>query len=189
MLRAGIASAMILVLLLVALVTPRLVDMRYLNLPLIHPWPPQGYAQNPFNPSDRADVISTSEAGRVKADLLADGTIETTAAATGDESHLAEADTGRSLESISRLLATNRSQGLFQRTATRLDSIVVGRLPDPNDPRGVSWCVEERGTALLTFVARDTADVRRTSSVQFRIRFWLVSRSGRYVIADSLVMS
>ena len=53
--------------------TGRLAELRYLNVPLVHPYPPAGYVQNPFNPSDKGDLVSVSEASLVKIDLLADG--------------------------------------------------------------------------------------------------------------------
>jgi len=184
-----VVLGLLLVIVLGAAVAPRVIDMRYLNIPIVHPWPPAGYQQNPFNPSDRSDVIASAEAARVQSDLLADGDVETAAAATGDDSKVTQADTGRSLDSIRHLLATNRSFGVLQRTQTHLNSITVGHLADPNDPQRITWCVEERGSAILSFLARDTGKVVRTSSLQFRIRFWLVKQSGRYVIADTLVMS
>src|SRR5919108_4560138 len=56
--------------------TGRLADLRYLNVPVIHPYPPAGYVQNPFNPGDKGDLISVSEASRVKTDLVRDGQLE-----------------------------------------------------------------------------------------------------------------
>ena len=37
--------------------TGRLAELRYLNVPLLHPYPPAGYVQNPFNPSDKGDLL------------------------------------------------------------------------------------------------------------------------------------
>src|SRR5579864_1812495 len=51
----------------------RLGDLRYANIPVLHPYPPAGYYLNPFNPGDRGDLINAGQANRVKADLLADG--------------------------------------------------------------------------------------------------------------------
>ena len=35
----------------------RLGDLRYTNIPLVHPYPPAGFYQNPFNPGDRGDLV------------------------------------------------------------------------------------------------------------------------------------
>src|SRR5258708_8459979 len=98
--RTGLAAAVLVLILgsIAALgATGRLGDLRHMNIPVIHPWPPAGYYQNPFNPSDRGDVINSAEAAKVKADLLTDGQIELQAARTGDGSHLTEADPGNNL--------------------------------------------------------------------------------------------
>src|SRR6202521_3119753 len=73
--RVVITAAVVLVLWLAfawLAATGRLAELRYLNVPLLHPYPPAGYGQNPFNPGGRSDLISVSEAGRVKTDLLKD---------------------------------------------------------------------------------------------------------------------
>ncbi len=84
--------------------TGRLGDLRYLNIPLVHPWPPAGYYQNPFNPTDHGDLVSSAEAAKVKADLVTDGQIELQATRTGDGSHLTEADTGNNLMRLRSVL-------------------------------------------------------------------------------------
>ena len=56
--------------------TGRLGDLRYANIPLVHPYPPAGFYQNSFNPTDRGDLINTATAAKVKSDLEADGQIE-----------------------------------------------------------------------------------------------------------------
>ena len=112
--RTGLAAAVIVVILggVAALgATGRLGDLRYMNIPLIHPWPPAGYYQNPFNPTDRGDIVSTSEATKVKDDLVADGQIELEATRTGDGSHLTEADTGNNLVRLRSVLARNAADG------------------------------------------------------------------------------
>ena len=77
--RTGLAAAIIVLILggvLALAATGQLGDFRYLNVPLVHPWPPTGYYQNPFNPTDRGDIVSASEAAKVKNDLVADGQVE-----------------------------------------------------------------------------------------------------------------
>src|SRR5260370_1768137 len=73
--RTGVMAA-ILVLILGSIAalgaTGRLGDLRYLNLPLIHPWPPAGYYQNPFNPSDRGDLVNSPEPANANPDLVTD---------------------------------------------------------------------------------------------------------------------
>src|ERR1700688_2044734 len=108
--RTGLAAA-VLVLILGSIAvlgaTGQLSDLRYLNIPLIHPWPPAGNYQNPFNPTDRGDVVNSAEAAKVKAALLTDGQIELQATRTGDASHLTEADSGNNLARLRSVLARN----------------------------------------------------------------------------------
>src|SRR5712692_9087043 len=87
--RTGLAAAIVVVILGTIAVlgaTGRLGDLRYANIPLIHPYPPAGYYQNPFNPTDRGDLLSSSDGAAAKADLKADGDVELRALATGDPS-------------------------------------------------------------------------------------------------------
>ena len=97
--RTGLAAAIIVLILggvLALAATGKLGDLRYLNIPLVHPWPPTGYYQNPFNPTDRGDIVNASEAAKVKNDLVADGQVELQADRAADGSLLAGADTGNS---------------------------------------------------------------------------------------------
>src|SRR6266568_5237866 len=64
--------------------TGRLAELRYLNVPVLHPYPPAGYVQNPFNVGDKGDLISVTEAANVKADLVRDGQLELQALEQGD---------------------------------------------------------------------------------------------------------
>src|SRR5438552_10094056 len=98
--RVVITAAVVLVLWLAFVwlaATGRLAELRYLNVPLLHPYPPAGYVQNPFN-RDKGDLISSSETGRVKADLMSDGQTELLAAERGDAGVLNGAVTGRALD-------------------------------------------------------------------------------------------
>jgi hypothetical protein len=182
---AGLGIGLV-ALLLLGVLASRLVDLRYVNVPLVHPYPPTGYAQNPFNPTDHADLIPTAEAATVRADLLADGKIEIDALATGDGSHLGQAETGPSLQSALSLLQSNAAHGIFQTTTNRLDRVEVGRLADPNNA-AATWCVEEQGTATLTFLRRDSGAVASTQTIAFTGRFWLIKVGARYLILDRLV--
>jgi hypothetical protein len=166
--------------------TGQLSDPRYANIPVVHPYPPAGYYQNPFNPTDRGDLINAAEASRVKADLLRDGQIEVQASERGDASILAQGDTGNRLARLRELIASDAAQGMVVRTDSHLDSIVIGRLVDPNDP-SISWCVEERGTATLTYLSKASGQIIRKESFRFAGKFWLVRSDDRYLITDAQI--
>lgn len=189
--RTGLAAAAVVLILgsIAALgATGRLGDLRHMNIPLIHPWPPAGYSQNPFNPTDRGDVINSAEAAKVKADLLTDGQIELQATRTGDGSHLTEADTGNNLVRLRSLLARNAADGVTEDFSNQITKVTVGKLADPNDPT-VTWCVEEIGTSRITYTRTSDGSVIRTQLIKFDDRFWLVQQSGHYLITDVLVTS
>jgi hypothetical protein len=168
--------------------TGRLGDLRYLNIPLIHPWPPAGYYQNPFDPTDRGDLVSSTEAAKVKADLATDGQIELQATRTGDGSHLTEADTGNNLMRLRSVLARNATEGVTEDFTNQITKVTVGKLADPNDPN-VTWCVEEIGTSRITYSRTSDGAVVRTQLTKFDDRFWLVQQSGHYLITDVQVNS
>ena len=189
--RTGLAAAIIvLVLGTVAVLgaTGRLGDLRYANIPLIHPWPPSGYYQNPFNPTDRGDLVNASEAAKVKSDLVADGQIELQATRTGDGSHLTEADTGNNLVRLRSVLARNAADGVTEDFTNQLTKVTVGKLADPNAPT-VTWCVEEIGTSRITYSRTSDGSVVRTQLIKFDDRFWLIQQSGHYLITDVQVTS
>jgi hypothetical protein len=169
-------------------VSGHLGDLRYVNVPALHPYPPAGYVQNPFNPADKSDLIRVAEASQVKADLLTDGQAELRALEKGDASLLSDAAVGRAQERVATLIAQNNSAGVFERESVRLDSVVVGRVADPNDPL-IVWMVEEQGTGIITYVSKSTQAAVRSESVRFSSRFWLTKVGGHYLIADALVQS
>jgi hypothetical protein len=166
--------------------TGRLAEVRYLNVPLLHPYPPAGYVENPFNLSDKGDLVSISEASRAKADLLADGQTELLAAEKGDASLLAGAVTGRALDSFTSLIQQNNSQGISERAQNHFDSIVVGHLSDPNDPK-IVWAIEEKGTATVLFYSKSTGASFRQTKVRFDSTYWLTVVGNHYLIADALI--
>ena len=166
--------------------TGRLAELRYLNVPLLHPYPPAGYVQNPFNPSDKGDLVSISEASRVKADLLADGQTELLAAEKGDVGLLSGAVTGRALDSFTSLIQQNNSQGISERAQNHFDSIVVGHLSDPNDPK-IVWAIEEKGTATVLFYSKSTGASFRQTKVRFDSTYWLTVVGNHYLITDALI--
>ncbi len=168
--------------------TGRLAEMRYVNLPLLHPYPPAGYVQNPFNLGDRGDLVNVEEAVRVRADLLRDGEVELLAAERGDTNLLSQSDTGRALEKLAALIAGNNAQGIYERSQNRFDSVEVGRLPDPNDP-SISWAVREKGTAKIFYYSKLTGALVRQQNVRFTSTFWLKRVGDRYLIADALVQT
>ena len=187
--RTGVAAA-ILVLILGSIAvlgaTGRLGDLRYLNIPLIHPWPPAGYYQNPFNPTDRGDLVNSGEAAKVKADLMTDGQIELQAYRASDGSLLDGADTGNSLVKLRAALAQNHAAGVSEDFTNQLTSVRVGKLADPNDA-SVTWCVEEAGTSRITLTNAATGQTIRQYTIRFDDKFWLVSVGGRYLITDAEV--
>jgi len=185
------AAAVLLIAFLVLAVltlTGRLGDLRYANIPAIHPYPPAGYYENPFNPGDRGDLVNAAQASRVKSDLLMDGQTEIQAFESGDESLLGQADTGRSLTTLRQLLQQNTARGETMRVQNHVTSIVVGRLSDPNDAP-VNWCVRERGSSSISYIDRASGRVARQQSVTFDDKFWLVQVGSRYLIADVEVSS
>lgn len=189
--RTGLAAAIIvLVLGTVAVLgaTGSLGDLRYLNIPLIHPWPPAGYYQNPFNPTDRGDIVDATQAAKVKGDLAADGQIELQAYRAGDGSLLDGADTGNSLVKLRAALAQNRAAGVSEDFTNQLTSVRVGKLADPNDA-SVTWCVEEVGTSRITLTNAATGQTIRQYTIRFDDKFWMVSVGGRYLITDAEVQS
>jgi hypothetical protein len=168
--------------------TGRLADLRYVNVPLVHLYPPAGYVQNPFNPSNRGDLINVSEAARVKADLLRDGQVELQALEAGDPALLGGADTGRAREKLAALIAKNNASGLIERQQMKLDAIVVGRLPDPNDP-SIVWAVEERGIGTISRYSKSGGSPVSQQTIRFTAKFWLLKLGERYLIADVLITS
>jgi len=189
--RTGLAAAIIILVLGAVGVlgaTGRLADLRYLNIPLVHPWPPAGYYQNPFNPTDRGDIVDATEAAKVKGDLAADGQIELQAYRAGDGSLLDGADTGNSLVKLRAALAQNHAAGVAEDFTNQLTSVRVGKLADPNDA-SVTWCVEEVGTSRITLTNAATGQTIRQYTIRFDDKFWMVSVGGRYLITDAEVQS
>jgi hypothetical protein len=168
--------------------TGRLAELRYLNVPLLHPYPPAGYVQNPFNPSDKGDLINVGEANRVKTDLLADGQLELRALEIGDVALLSNADTGRAKDKLSTLIAQNNSRGISERQQTSFTAVNVGHLADPNDS-SIVWSVEERGTGTISRYSKATSTPISQQTVRFTARFWLVRVGDHYLIADALITS
>jgi len=163
--------------------TGRLGDLRYANIPLVHPYPPAGFYQNSFNPTDRGDLINSATAAKVKSDLVTDGQIELQATRTGDGSHLTEADTGNNLARLKSVLARNAAGGVTEDFTNQLSKVTVGKLVDPND-RTVTWCVEEIGTSRITYSRTSDGSVVSQQLIKFDDRFWLVDQGGHYLITD-----
>lgn len=158
-------------------------SLRYANVPVLHPYPPPGYYQNPFDPTDRGDLIDARAAAKVKADLSSDGQTELDAVATGNTTLLPSADSGRSLQRMFQIIDSNNAQGVVARQLEHLSGVQVGRLPDPNDS-SITWCVEERGHSVITQVAKSDGRTVGTNTFDFTGRFWMVRVGGRYLIAD-----
>jgi len=168
--------------------TGRLAELRYLNVPILHPYPPAGYVQNPFNPGDKGNLINVAQAAQVKADLARDGQLELRAAETGDGSLALQSDTGRALQALTALIDQNNRQGIVERVQNSVDSVVVGQLADPNDSSAV-WAVKEIGHASISYVSKSDQSVVRQQAVRFESTFWLVLKGDRYLITDALVQT
>ena len=168
--------------------TGRLGDLRYANIPLVHPYPPAGFYQNSFNPTDRGDLINTATAAKVKSDLVADGQIELRAYQTSDGSLLAGADTGNRLAKLRSALDQNHAAGVFEDFTNQLTTVRVGKLVDPNDS-SVTWCIEEIGTSRITLTRAADGSVLSQYSIRFDDKFWMASVAGRYLITDAEVHS
>ena len=189
--RTGLAAALVLVILggiAVLGATGRLGDLRYANIPVIHPWPPAGYFQNPFNPADRGDLVNASDAAKVKGDLVADGQVELRAYQTSDGRLLTGADTGNRLAKLRSALDQNHAAGVFEDFKNQLTTVRVGKLVDRNDS-SVTWCVEEIGTSRITLTKAADGSVLQQFSISFDDKFWMKSVGGRYLITDAEVHS
>ncbi len=189
--RTGLAAAVVVLILGTVAVlgaTGHMGDLRYVNIPLLHPWPPAGYYQNPFNPTDRGDIVSASEAAKVKNDLVADGQVELQADRAADGSLLAGADTGNRLTKLRAALAQNRAAGVSEDFTNQLTSVRAGKLADPNDA-SVTWCVEEVGTSRITLTSLTNGQVIRQYTIRFDDKFWMVLVGGRYLITDAEVQT
>jgi len=189
--RTGLAAAVVVLILGTVAVlgaTGHVGDLRYVNIPLLHPWPPAGYYQNPFNPTDRGDIVSASEAAKVKNDLVADGQVELQADRAADGSLLAGADTGNRLTKLRAALAQNRAAGVSEDFTNQLTSVRAGKLADPNDA-SVTWCVEEVGTSRITLTSLTNGQVIRQYTIRFDDKFWMVLVGGRYLITDAEVQT
>jgi len=170
-----------------ASLTGRLASLQYTNIPVVHPYPPQGMFVNPYS-GDPRDLVSAAEAAKVKKDLLDDGQIQVDALAHGDTTGLARTATGNYLAKLTSNIQANNARGVLEQEQHHLDSVVVGRLPDPANP-SIRWCVEERGSGVITYVERSSG--RAISKQDFRsvARFWLVLVGDRYLVADSAISS
>ena len=189
--RTGLA-AVVLVLILGSIAVlganGQLSDLRYLNIPLIHPWPPAGNYQNPFNPTDRGDIVNASQAAKVKSDLVEDGQVELKAYRSSDGSLLDGADTGNRLVKLRAALVQNHAAGVSEDFTNQLTSVRVGKLADPNDA-SVTWCVEEVGTSRITLTNAANGQTIRQYTIRFDDKFWMVLVGGRYLITDAAVQS
>jgi hypothetical protein len=169
--------------------TGRLTDLRYANIPWIHPYPPEGYYINPLNPTgDRGDLVNAADAAKVKNDLAVDGQVEIDAFAHGQSADLSRAATGRALQQAQQSIANNDQAGVFELASNSIRSTVVGELADPNDS-SIRWCVKESGSTTLSFIDKPTGKVIRTQSFGFDAKYWLVLVGGRYLIADVQIVT
>ena len=164
--------------------TGRLAGLQYANVPIVHPYPPPGQLVNPFT-GDPRDLVSATEAAKVKADLLHDGDLQLAALAQGSTTVLPQTATGNYLTKLNETVAADNAQGVVYREQHQIASVVVGRLPDPNAPATISWAVEERGSGEAAYVSKSTGKTVSSYRGHFRNRFWLARVGDRYLIADA----
>jgi hypothetical protein len=190
---AGLVVAVVLLAtLVVALVgwaslSGRLASLQYTNIPVVHPYPPPGRFVNPYT-RDPRDLVSSAEAAKVKKDLLDDGQIQVDALAHGDTTDLPRTATGNYLAKLTSNIKANNARGVLEQEQHHLDSLVVGRLQDPANA-SVQWCVEERGSGVITYVDRSSGRVVSKQDFRSVARFWLVLVGDRYLVADSAISS
>jgi hypothetical protein len=165
-------------------VSGRLAGLQYANVPVVHPYPPAGQYVNPFT-GDPRDLVNSSEAAKVKADLLHDGDLQLAALAQGTTTALPQTATGNYLQKLNETVASDNAQGVVYREEHQLSSVVVGRLPDPNAPTSISWAVEEHASGQAAYVSKSSG--KTVSSYRFRsqARFWLVRVGDRYLVVDA----
>lgn len=167
--------------------TGRLADLRYANIPWVHPYPPAGYYINPLNPTgDRGDLVNATEAAKVKADLLADGNVELVAVRQGDAALLGGADSGNRLQRLRQVIDGDNADGVYAIETTTYRSIVVGHLSDPNE-QTLNWCVEEKGKSTIQYLSKSSGTVVRSETFTFDDKFWLVWSGTRYLITDAAI--
>lgn len=167
-------------------VTGRLAGLQYANVPIVHPYPPQGQIVNPFT-GDPRDLVSSAEAAKVKSDLLHDGDLQLAALAQGSTAVLPQTATGNYLAKLNETVAADNAQGVVYREQHQLTSVVVGRLPDPNAPTTISWAVEERGSGDAAYVSKSSGKTVSSYHGHFQNRFWLARVGDRYLIADAQI--
>lgn len=165
----------------------RLASLQYTNVPVVHPYPPPGMFVNPYT-GDPRDLLSASTAAKVKKDLLDDGKVQVDALAHGDTTELPRTATGNYLAKLTSNIQANNARGVLEQEEHHLDSVVVGRLQDPANP-SIQWCVEERGTGVITYVDRSSGRVVSKQGFRSVARFWLVLVGDRYLVADSAISS
>jgi len=167
--------------------TGRLADLRHANLPF-HPYPPSGYAQNPFNPGNPDDLIRVADAHKVRADFSSDGQMEIDALSTGNGDLLGPSTAGNFLAKLQSSLAANQAAGILEQEQDHRDSLTVGRLTDPSNPNA-QWGAEEKGTGVVNYVSVSTHQTVRSKSFRFVSRFWLIQVGDRYLITDAQISS
>jgi hypothetical protein len=165
--------------------TGRLADLNHANLPF-HPYPPTGYAYNPFNPGNKDDLIKIADANAVKADLVSDGEMQLRALEIGDASLLDRSTTGNFLRKLQQRLTDDAASGIYEREQNHIDSVVVGKLADPASV-GVTWCVEERATGTTSVVSRKDGRVISTNSFRSVSKFWLIQVGDHYLVTDAQI--
>jgi hypothetical protein len=183
---AGLAAAAVVVVAVLGWlsVSGKLAGLQYANVPGVHPYPPAGQYVNPFT-GDPRDLVNSSEAAKVKADLLHDGDLQLAALAEGTTVVLPQTASGNYLQKLNETVAADNTQGVVYREQHQLTSVVVGRLPDPNAPTTITWAVEERGSGQAAYISKSSGKTVSAFHGHFQNRFWLARVGDRYLIADA----
>src|SRR5262249_61967339 len=120
--------------------------------------------------------------------LLDDGQIQVDALANGNATDLPRTATGNYLSKLTSNIQANNARGVLEQEQHHIDSVVVGRLQDPANP-SIRWCVEERGSGVITYVDRSTGRVVSKQGFRSVARFWLVLVGDRYLVCHLLLYS
>ncbi len=171
-----------------ASLTGRLSSLQYANVPVVHPYPPAGYVVNPFT-GDPRDLVNGADAASVRGDFLQESQLQLDAFARGDRSILPQTATGRYLSTLDATLQSNNTSGILEQEQDHNDSVVVGRLADPNAPSAITWCVQQRGSGETRFVQKSNGAVTRTLRFHFTSRYWMVRVGRHFLMADAMISS
>ena len=166
--------------------TGRLADLRHANLPF-HPYPPSGYALNPFNPGNPDDLINVADANKVRADFSQRSAMESDAPLHAQTRPPWPVDRWQFPGEASTPIGSNQAAGHpREERSPRLNR----SCRPPHGPQRPRRPMVRGGEGLWScdYVKSSTGEVLRSQRLQFKSKYWLRrGADGRYLIADSLV--